>query len=136
MMSQNMKMMTLISDINNFPNSWSHNPKCLLLLRYSRGYTRGYEIIFIDLEVNVRMFFLHRYENMIRANVSHMFHLKRKRLHMNSVKPWLSKWSIPESNRWPLDCQSNALANWANAPMRMQIYKIFNCVKVAFPDIE
>ena len=25
-------------------------------------------------------------------------------------------WSVGESNPWPLDCQSNALANWANAP--------------------
>jgi hypothetical protein len=23
----------------------------------------------------------------------------------------INKWRIPDSNRWPLDCQSNALAN-------------------------
>ena len=26
------------------------------------------------------------------------------------------QWRISESNRWPFDCQSNALANWANPP--------------------
>ena len=31
----------------------------------------------------------------------------------NSKLPW---WRISESNRWPLECKSSALASWANPP--------------------
>ena len=47
------------------------------------------------------------------------FHLKNfftfyPRNPSNPRHPW--SWRISESNRWPLACKANALANWANPP--------------------
>ena len=35
-----------------------------------------------------------------------------------SLKFRRTKWRIRESNPWPLECKSSALANWANSPAR------------------
>ena len=41
-----------------------------------------------------------------------------------NLKPaLLFLWRISESNRWPLECKSSALANWANPPSSIRVRK-------------
>ena len=32
----------------------------------------------------------------------------------------ITKWRVQDSNLWPFECKSNALANWANSPLTYQ----------------